>query len=550
MTEPVRVVDGWTVGGGGRLRELWRPGAPVILAGRLTRWLFRHPAAVAVIAAGAAAAVRWGSLLAGALAAAAVAILACAGWLAWVSRRGSAANLRQILSGVARTWRVRRRWRATCGHAGLTERGRAAAVPPLRDVRITPTGLTAVAVPGAIGRHAREVAKASDVIAASMFCDRVIVRQLSPSACVVRWDWGRHLSATFRLHELPAPTSSNRIVYGVREDGTGAELVANLSTLIVGVSGSGKSSAAWAILAGYLKAGIPIRVRVIDPGQIEFDALRRALEAGGSTIAHQYVRDFRDLKGLWGNIDRALDARLASVITTGRREHVPTLEEPLDITIVDELLPIAGDLRREGVQHTLGRVAYLGRKAGFVTIALSQAGKVSAIGDVRDLFPQRLAFRTPNRFVTDAALGDGASADGARCQDLDVDHDRGVCYSVQDGIPGYSAARAAWVPDVETKAIAAGRVPTRPGDLRAQLEARETSLYRLYDVDDVLLYVGIAVDLEQRMSQHAADKPWWGKVERRTVEAYPNRLLAETAEARAIQRERPLHNLTHNGGRA
>jgi predicted GIY-YIG superfamily endonuclease len=125
-----------------------------------------------------------------------------------------------------------------------------------------------------------------------------------------------------------------------------------------------------------------------------------------------------------------------------------------------------------------------------------------------------------------------------------------VCYSVQDGIPGYSAARAAWVPDVETKVIAAGRIPSRPSDVRAQLEARPTHLYRLYADDGELLYVGIAVDLEHRMTQHAADKPWWGKVDRHEVETYPNRLLAETAEAQAIRRERPRYNLMHNGGRA
>jgi hypothetical protein len=49
--------------------------------------------------------------------------------------------------------------------------------------------------------------------------------------------------------------------------------------LVGGVSRSGKSGLAWALLAGFIEAGIPVRVRVLDlGGGTEFAALRHAFD--------------------------------------------------------------------------------------------------------------------------------------------------------------------------------------------------------------------------------------------------------------------------------
>jgi predicted GIY-YIG superfamily endonuclease len=53
-----------------------------------------------------------------------------------------------------------------------------------------------------------------------------------------------------------------------------------------------------------------------------------------------------------------------------------------------------------------------------------------------------------------------------------------------------------------------------------------TALYRLFDTDGVLLYVGITRDTEKRWRQHALKKPWWPQVAERTVEWHPTRLAA------------------------
>jgi DNA-binding GntR family transcriptional regulator/predicted GIY-YIG superfamily endonuclease len=72
-----------------------------------------------------------------------------------------------------------------------------------------------------------------------------------------------------------------------------------------------------------------------------------------------------------------------------------------------------------------------------------------------------------------------------------------------------------------------------------------TALYRLYDADDRLLYVGISNDPPYRLQQHAADKAWWHEVDRHTLEWVDSRQEALDAERLAISTEHPRYNHTH-----
>ncbi|MEV6165721.1 GIY-YIG nuclease family protein [Streptomyces sp. NPDC052052] len=69
-----------------------------------------------------------------------------------------------------------------------------------------------------------------------------------------------------------------------------------------------------------------------------------------------------------------------------------------------------------------------------------------------------------------------------------------------------------------------------------------TALYRLYDSNDALLYLGISWNPDARMEDHVKDKHWIHFVARRTVEWYPNRPAALAAEAAATAIEKPLHD--------
>lgn len=73
-----------------------------------------------------------------------------------------------------------------------------------------------------------------------------------------------------------------------------------------------------------------------------------------------------------------------------------------------------------------------------------------------------------------------------------------------------------------------------------------TALYRLRSRAKELLYIGITNNLAWRWKTHAADKEWWPEVATRSIEWFPTRDHALTAEASAIRDERPLHNVHHN----
>lgn len=71
-------------------------------------------------------------------------------------------------------------------------------------------------------------------------------------------------------------------------------------------------------------------------------------------------------------------------------------------------------------------------------------------------------------------------------------------------------------------------------------------LYRFYDSDDRLLYVGISLHAATRASQHRSEKAWWPNVVRMDVERLPDRQAAQAAELAAIRGEKPLHNVVGN----
>lgn len=75
-----------------------------------------------------------------------------------------------------------------------------------------------------------------------------------------------------------------------------------------------------------------------------------------------------------------------------------------------------------------------------------------------------------------------------------------------------------------------------------QKPSPETCVYRIYDVNDVLLYVGITNNLTIRWSEHKS-KPWWRAAGNHyDVRWYPTRATAAMHEKHAIMTEHPKRN--------
>lgn len=70
-----------------------------------------------------------------------------------------------------------------------------------------------------------------------------------------------------------------------------------------------------------------------------------------------------------------------------------------------------------------------------------------------------------------------------------------------------------------------------------------STLYRVYDAADALLYVGITNDPAERFGAHAALKPWWHEAVRISLEHYDTREKCARAELAAIRSEHPRHNI-------
>jgi excinuclease UvrABC nuclease subunit len=82
--------------------------------------------------------------------------------------------------------------------------------------------------------------------------------------------------------------------------------------------------------------------------------------------------------------------------------------------------------------------------------------------------------------------------------------------------------------------------------LLAELNAVPTALYRHFDREGRLLYVGVSLSAIQRTKQHHTNAPWFREITRIELTWFGSRSSAELAEEHAIKAEKPLYNVTYN----
>lgn len=70
-----------------------------------------------------------------------------------------------------------------------------------------------------------------------------------------------------------------------------------------------------------------------------------------------------------------------------------------------------------------------------------------------------------------------------------------------------------------------------------------TDVYRAYDKDGALLYVGLTCDLANRLAQHKQSSSWFSEMARLSVQHFGTRREAARVEAQAIRDERPRYNV-------
>ena len=77
---------------------------------------------------------------------------------------------------------------------------------------------------------------------------------------------------------------------------------------------------------------------------------------------------------------------------------------------------------------------------------------------------------------------------------------------------------------------------------------KQVHLYRLFDFDGNLLYVGTSYDSKRRLRQHRTRKHWFEQVARVETESFPTKEAASAAEVAAIRAEGPKYNHAYNTG--
>ena len=73
-------------------------------------------------------------------------------------------------------------------------------------------------------------------------------------------------------------------------------------------------------------------------------------------------------------------------------------------------------------------------------------------------------------------------------------------------------------------------------------------LYRHFDCDDVLLYIGQSYSAYKRLTEgHKRTAHWYESIVRQEIERFPSQQALDDAEVEAIKKEKPMHNIQHNG---
>lgn len=84
-------------------------------------------------------------------------------------------------------------------------------------------------------------------------------------------------------------------------------------------------------------------------------------------------------------------------------------------------------------------------------------------------------------------------------------------------------------------------------DSQVSAMSKPAALYRHFNADGELLYIGISVSSLVRLTKHRNASPWFHEIAVVKIEHFPTRAAALHAEGLAIQSEKPLYNLGKTG---
>jgi DNA segregation ATPase FtsK/SpoIIIE, S-DNA-T family len=204
------------------------------------------------------------------------------------------------------------------------------------------------------------------------------------------------------------------LLVGLAEDGTSYLLtLIGRHVLVAGASGAGKGSVLWSLiraLAPAVAAGT-VRLRGVDPkGGME-------LYPGRALFTHYADTDLAAMVALLEAAVEDMNARKRRLKDAGLRVFVPSVADPLEVVVVDELAFLTAYAPKDiklRVATALQLLLSQGRAVGFSVLAALQDPRKDVL-PFRDLFTYRIALRLAEDSHVDMVLGDGALDRGATC---------------------------------------------------------------------------------------------------------------------------------------
>ncbi|WP_026124579.1 cell division protein FtsK [Nocardiopsis baichengensis] len=256
---------------------------------------------------------------------------------------------------------------------------------------------------------------------------------------------------------MPVPASADEVDLGALpmgrcEDGrTWTMRLHGTHVLVAGVTGAGKGSVVWSAVRAMLPAireGL-VRVRAVDPKRMELSY--------GRSLFYRYADAGEACVELLEEAVADMQAR-ADAYAGRIRSHTPTLEDPFEVVVLDEVAFLTAyhpnkDVRRRA-ENAMATLTSQGRSVGFTVVAALQDPRKEVM-NLRNLFPDKVALRLDEATQVDMVLGSDARDRGADAHLIDPAAP-GTAFVRLEGSKVPTRVRAAYVADTDIDAMAAG----------------------------------------------------------------------------------------------
>ncbi|MFC9436739.1 FtsK/SpoIIIE domain-containing protein [Nocardia sp. NPDC057030] len=238
---------------------------------------------------------------------------------------------------------------------------------------------------------------------------------------------------------------------GITEDGERVGIpVLYTHGIGAGLTGSGKGSIIWSLVAGLAPA---IRAGLVDPwgidpkGGVEFSP-------GKELFVRFAYQNAEDILALLEEAVAVMRERQAKLMKAKLRKHIPTTDEPLIFLIIDEFAALsayADPKTKTRLDELLGLLLTQARATAISVFAFIQDPSKENMPQ-RQLFPLRMGLRLAEPTQIGMVFGAGARDRGAECDEISS-YTPGVGYIEQDGSRELTRVRFYMVTDDDIAAM-------------------------------------------------------------------------------------------------